>query len=207
MIDLKSKNHLLSHKQEFYDLFAVNPKDYDKITIDEFVKEVSKTADSIKFFDNPDLDRDARNSFKGDALEIFAEIFFNVYFADPALGITNYTPIEKGEDYGVDGIGTNVNDQAAAIQVKYRENPMEMIEYPDVAKTVMAATWKHKIDTTKKASVYIFTTGKGVNFRAEEISEDRMVVINREVIADKVNHNLTFWKILSETVYKALDEV
>jgi len=206
MIELKSKNHLLSHKEEYYELFAVDPKDYGSITIDEFVKEVSKIANSIHFFDNPDLDRDARNTFKGDALEVFAEVFFGVYFADPALGISNYTPIEKGEDYGVDGIGTNVNDDQAVIQVKYRENPMEMVEYPDVAKTVMAANWKHKIDTSKKASVYIFTTGKGVNFRVEEISGDSMIVINREVIADKVNHNLTFWKVLSETVYKALDE-
>lgn len=149
-------------------------------------------------------DEDAQNAFKGDMLEVFAEMFFTVFDAHPAVGLKDYKPISISEDYGVDAIGINVNGDKCAVQVKYRSNPLMKIDYPDLAKTYWAGRDIHGLSLTNNDTIFLFTTGCGVSHGVEHVGKKKVRVINRSVIAGLVDNNLSFWEQAEDMVVKSL---
>jgi len=153
------------------------------------------------------LYRDAMNKFKGDMLEVFSEMFFNIFGADEGVGIQEYTPGDIGSDYGVDATGTNVNGHSCAIQVKYRSNPLDNISYADIARTFTSAALQLNLKDVieQDHTVYLFTTANGVSVAFEKVMGRKCVLITRDVISTKVDNNKTFWQKCYELMYHTLD--
>ena len=86
---------LHSYPREYFDLYRMGENGF---TFRQWNNEVISMARRIP-------DEDTRNKFKGDMLEVFSEIFFYQFQSDEGLGITEYQPIEIGDDYGVDARG------------------------------------------------------------------------------------------------------
>ncbi len=166
----------------------------DKIsTIDSFVKKVELMA-PLKFpnASNDRREEDKLNSFKGDMLEVLCEIFFNIYASDPAVGLLDYTPVSLADDYGVDGIGRNVNGDHCAIQIKYRSNPLELIPLADMAKTYAAGRLLHGLPLNKDNSIFLFTTGKGITAPCHYVFNNIIRVIDRQIISGLIDNNQNF---------------
>jgi hypothetical protein len=177
-------------------------------TIGDFVSKVESLAETN--FPNAQCDEkelDKLNSFKGDMLEILTEIFFYVYSADPAVGIRDYVPVALSEDYGVDGIGTNVNGDRCAIQVKYRKNPIELITYGDIAKTDSAGRRRHNLPLEKNNTIFLFTTGEGITSACEQVFGNVIRVINRRIISGMIDNNNNFWESANDLILLTLDNL
>ena len=171
-------------------------------TIREWINNVDAMSKKISK-SNPEIDV---NKFKGDMLEVFAEIFFNSFQADERIGIRNYTPILIDSDFGVDAKGINVNGHACVVQVKYRTNPTDLITYSDIAKTFTAGVLQHKIPLyANDYTVFLFTTSSGISGAFNKIFEKTAVIILRKDIAEKVDNNKNFWLEAYSSIYETLD--
>ena len=185
-----------SFGQEYSNLFYTQTQDGSH-TIRSFIAEMHKMKRTIQ-------DKDTANKFVGDILEVFAEIFFNAFQFDSAVGITDYTPISIEDDYGVDAIGINTNGHKVAVQVKYRGNPKDLVTYEEIAKTHTAGYETLDLDLDKDKTIYVFTTANGVNYHCTEVLSRKLVVIGRNEIAYKVDNNVTFWKYAYEQIVEVL---
>jgi hypothetical protein len=155
------------------------------------------------------------DKFKGDSLEILAEIFFNLSGpVDPSsANVRNYIPT-MDEDYGVDGIGLNANNDQVAVQVKYRANPKDLITYADISRTFCDGTVKHNLNLIKPNTILLFTTSSGITTQCKKFfQEDRGIlkVLNFNKINDHIENNQSFWteawKLVQETINERINDV
>lgn len=146
-----------------------------------------------------------RSKFKGDCFEIFAELFFNAFENDPSVGLIDYTPIDSENDYGVDAVGRNANNDRVAVQIKYRTNPTDSITYSDLAKTYTSARRLENIDVDCNNSMFVFTTAYDVTNPCVKLFGPTLVVINFNVIDRYVTNNKSFWRNSFERVFNHLN--
>ena len=153
-------------------------------------------------------DEDTRNKFKGDMLEVFAEIFFAQFQSDEAIGITEYTPVDINDDFGVDATGKNVNGHQVAIQVKFRSNPAELISYADIARTYTSALMQlHMHDVYEHdRTVYLFTNSNGVTSAFTTVMQNKCVIITKHHIKTKIDNNSIFWNKAYQMIFDSLNE-
>lgn len=151
--------------------------------------------------------REDINKFKGDMLEVLSEIFFNCFGADEAIGIKEYSPIELNSDFGVDAIGKNVNNHNCVVQIKYRKNVNNLIEYSDISKTYTSALLQLNIPDVylHDHTIYLFTTASGVTGSFEKVMKNKVVIINRSIISTKIDNNKTFWEFASKEIGSSLE--
>ena len=196
---------ITSFKREIVSLFDLET---GVKTIGDFVARVEELAE-VKFT-NHKIDKNEENnykSFKGDMLEVLSEIFFHIFSAHPAVGISNYIPVALSEDYGVDATGTNVNGDGCVIQDKYRNNPISLIEYGDLAKTFSAGICLNNLSLEKDSTIILFTTGQDANGHAYHVLGKRLRVINRQIISGIIDNNHTFWQQAEELIMDTLDSL
>jgi glycyl-tRNA synthetase alpha subunit len=174
-------------------------------TIRDFINKVESLSLKYQDIKIPNEKNEKLNSFKGDMLEILGEIFFSVFSADPAVGLADYIPVPLSEDYGVDGIGINVNGDKCAVQMKYRANPLELILYSDIAKTYAAGKLTHNLPLDKNNTIFLFTTGNTITAACEAIFGKIIRVINRNIIAGKIDNNQNFWLQAERLIMDTLD--
>lgn len=189
-------NHLSAYPDEYLSLFG-SPKDGEDDTIREFINALERITgpNGIEFRDQQD-----RLKFKGDALEVLSELFFTRFNSDPAIGLTNYTPISIEEDFGVDAKGTNANGDLSMVQVKYRSNPSEVVTYSEIARTFASGILQQGLDPTKERTIFVFTTAVDVSWQCRQIFENKLVVVGREIIAREIDNNRNFWRLCFEDV-------
>lgn len=168
-------------------------------TIGEFVKQVDQLAKQLPI--------NQHNSFKGDMFEVFGEIFFNIHSADTTVGLTDYHSVPLSEDYGVDGIGTNVNGDLCAIQMKYKSDPLEVVKLEDIAKTYSAGRLRHNIPLENNDTIFVFTTGNEITSPCQVVFGRLVRVIDRKIIAGKVDNNQTFWGEAQDLILNTLDSL
>ena len=205
--------------QDYYDIFSYMLSLKENASIRELVNKVERSSTVYQnkideqaglFFDSEEAKcayvKDKVNKYKGDLLEIFSEIFFLEYQADPAVGVKDYTPVSITDDYGVDAIGFNVNGHKVAIQVKYRANITDRIDYESVAKTFTSAVCQHSVDPTNDNIIYVLTTAQGCEYPPEKVLAGKLITISKSIIANKVDGNLIFWENAYKAVYEKLDQ-
>jgi len=153
------------------------------------------------------LHADDLNKFKGDMLEVLSEMFFHAFGADEGVGVVEYNPVELSSDFGVDATGRNVNGHNCVIQVKYRGNPADLVTYSEIARTFTSAVLQFNMEdvAVHDHTVYLFTTSGGVTAAFEKVMERRCVIINRSIIATKIDNNKTFWEGAYREMFNTLD--
>lgn len=186
-----------SYPNEYFELYTLAK---DGFTFRQWNNEVSRLSHRID-------DLDTRYKFVGDMLEVFSEIFFTQFHSDESVGITEYTPVDINEDYGVDAIGVNVNGHKSAIQVKYRSNPADLITYADIARTYTSALMQlHMTDVYEHDhTVYLFTNSGGITGAFTKVMQNKCVIITKNEIKTKVDNNLTFWDNAYRMIFDTLN--
>ena len=192
---LKSR-HIAAYPEEYLELFRT-PKDGDMDTIREFVNAIERLAGPSGI---PFRNDDDRHKFKGDALEVLAELFFTRFHADPAVGLSEYVPVYLDDDFGVDAKGNNANGDLSVVQVKYRHNPADVVTYADIARTFASGVIQHRLDPSKPRNVFVFTTAKDVSWQCRKVFDDKLVVVGKAFLGREINNNRNFWKSCHEEV-------
>jgi len=167
----------------------------NNVTLKEFMKFVEKETTGIE-------NDDQRMTFKGDMLEILAEIFFKAFSNSPQVGLTDYEPIPLEKDYGVDGFGINAAGKKCAVQIKYRSNPEDLVLYSEMARTYTSAVIQLNIPLEGNDCLYVFTTASRVTTACKTVFGKKLRVINRDIISNEINNNINFW----ELAYKEIEE-
>jgi len=200
MIPLLNADKIYTYFEEVAFLFDSN----DGVkTIGEFVKQINHLSN--KYVDPIDPTDDKINTFKGDMFELLGEIFFNGFSNDPAVGIRDYEVVPLDEDYGVDAIGTNANGDRVAVQYKFKSKPMDSVEYAAIARTYAAGRRRHKLDLDKPDTIWLVTTGNGTTGPCKEVFGDSLRVIYRDILAGKIDNNMSFWKGAEEQIEATLN--
>jgi hypothetical protein len=177
-------------------------------SIADFVRMVDFLSD--KYVENkglPNEDHDKSNTFKGDMLEILSEIFFGVYYADPMVGVRDYTPVALSEDYGVDAIGINVVDNQVAVQCKFRSNPSEAITYEDMAKTYAAGRKRHHLALEDDDTLFLITTCNSVSKACKHVFGSQLRLIGRDIISLRIDKNETFWQEAEQRLVATINKL
>jgi hypothetical protein len=174
-------------------------------SIKEFINRVEVL--SQQFVSEDDPDNKAVNAFKGDITELLAEIFFGAFGNSPRVGLINYHPVPLSEDYGVDGIGQNVNGDAVAVQVKFRSNPLDYIDYASMARTYTAGRIKHGMYLDRDNTLFLFTTTYDVTPPCKAVFGNILRVIDQYIIAGYIDNNISFWKEAEERIGATLDSL
>lgn len=183
-------------------------------TIKEWIRRVDRmsldfiTDDSKEEIDEEDEHRkDTANKFKGDMLEVFAEIFFGAYQNDPVVGIKDYKPVPLSEDYGVDATGINVVGNPVAIQCKFRSNPSEAIKYRDLTKTFFAGRDLHHLPLNYDDAVIVLTTCNNLNKHVKRTMGSKVRLIGRSMISLRVDNNVSFWSEAEQRIIATIDKI
>jgi len=189
-----------SYPQEYltlYDFMSSGDKD-----LRDFMNKVEEIT-----FSNTSLETDDdKFKFKGDMLEVLSEIFFSVTSSDERYGLSDYTPVEIQDDYGTDATGRNVNGHQCAVQVKYRRNVTDKIEYTDLAKTFVSGLKRHECDLHQPHTLFLFTTCSGVTIAAEEVLGDHLVILDYNIINKTVSHNINFWEYAYNSIVDKVED-
>lgn len=139
--------------------------------------------------------------FVGDWFEAFAEFFLKTFDNDERFGVKNYTPAVLEEDLGVDGYGICYDDtkgvHKCVVQVKYRLNSQDEIDYSCLARTFTSGIKQFDIDPEVDYNVILFCSCKGANLNAQKVLEKSLYVIDDKAINKEIN-NVSFWQSFSD---------
>lgn len=162
-------------------------------SISAWVSKVSKEAAALNY---PGVTPDDRQKFKGDALEILTEYMMKVTPVSPTQGLSDYKCVPDRDDYGVDAIGSK-NNNIVVVQCKYRENPLELINYSDLARTFTQGVLQFKLDPTVPKCVWLVTTAYNANHNSHyvfnELGPKLLHVISMDHLSYNLDGNTDFW--------------
>lgn len=209
MRPLLTEQHVAMYTAQCVNLFHPETGVKD---IKNFVRRVD--ALSLDFIDDHgsdnednENDTDKANSFKGDMLEVLAEIFFDMFHADPMVGIRNYTPVPLVEDYGVDATGINVVGKPVAVQCKFRNDPSAAITYADMARTYTAGQKRHHLALDADDTLILFTTCLNVTKACKQVFGAQLRLIDRNIISIRIDNNKAFWEEAEQRIVATINKL
>lgn len=198
---LKLRGHLTKYYKPvcilFEDMKNRLPTNAASASLKSFVDYVENTA---KTFPDPD----SALTFKGDMLEILAELFFKAFENDPAIGLTQYEAVSIVDDYGVDGYGRNAAGKTCAVQVKYRHNPKDSVLYAEIARTYASGMLQLDLNLEGDDRIFVFTTANEVTPSCSKVFGRMLRVINGEQISRMIDGNVNFWECAYNEVKETL---
>ena len=192
---LKTAGHVKKHYKACCTIFDVfNNRRGVGVTFEDYLVEIEKWASKIQD-PNPVIQQDKRNTFRGDMLEVLAEIFFGAFANDPAVGLTGYTPVPLPKDYGVDGVGNNAAGTDCAVQVKYRGDPTDLVTYAEIARTFTSAVLQMNLPLYNGSdNIFIFTSAYDVTVACKTVMGNKIHILNRGIIQNKIDNSVSFWE-------------
>ena len=189
---------IYEHKHSFAGIVNDVVKDRSNI-----IKTLSDYETKIINISNKYEDAEA-NKVKGDMFEVLSKIFFDSFALSPHVGISNYEMITLSDDYGVDAIGENAAGTKAAVQVKFRSNPKNLVTYTDLSKTFTYSIVRGWSEPNEANSIWLFTNSFGVTPACTTVLGNRLKIINRDIIEHYLDNNKKFWEMFIKKLYKIL---
>lgn len=185
--ELNTKHHMNVNKLKKY-ICEFGHKFYDEM-IKKIPEEVNETLDDEK-------KKEIYTRFVGDYFEAFAEFFLKTFDNDSRFGVKDYHPAIETEDMGVDGYGLCYNDTTGenkcVVQVKYRVDTMNEIEYSALARTFTQGVMEFGVNPNIDNCIILFSSCKGANYRAHNVLKNTLFEINDKKIDNEIN-NVQFW--------------
>ena len=133
----------------------------------------------------------------GDGFEVFIEGFIKLTENDNRFGISNYTPVQSKDDYGVDGFGNNIRQNKSAIQIKYRKDPTYFLTAQNDGLDSMVTEALHEgvmFGEGKDYRHFIFTSAKGLNNKTDDNKfRGKVKCYGIDDIKTIVDNNQNFW--------------
>lgn len=147
------------------------------------------------------------NDYVGDAFEFLVELIIKLHPVDNRLGITNYIPVQSG-DNGVDGYGVNMDGEKCAIQVKFRGDvTTNLSATKDHLDSFIVEALSNEVLPLKKQEKgcpkhYIFTTAQGLHHytETEKWKAFNIHIIKWDTLKRMLDNNYLFWDKCREIV-------
>lgn len=169
-------------------------KHLSSTTFAAWVSEVRKASLVISW---PGISIEDRLTFRGDALELLTEFLVKSGQLNTKTGLQDYKCVPLKYDYGVDATGINVNGDFTVVQCKFRRNPLDLIHYSDLARTltqgVLGFGLSGKLDVEKKKNIWLVTSAMDANHNAQTILGKSLHVIGYNHLSKTLDGNKAFW--------------
>lgn len=200
---MEENNKIITYRKYLSELFPQTKtdtslkgliRDIKKIGNNIGIAEVGLPKDDFKYDEEF---KKKKNEIVGGIFECFCMGFNHVLQNDSEVGLKNYKTTTSNNDYGVDFTGTNAIGTDVSGQIKFRDNPNDIVEYGDLCKTDVSARRRFKIDTDKPTSIWLITTGKPSHILLKEFGES-LKVIDRDLISRKIQGKPFFWEEIHE---------
>ena len=151
--------------------------------------------------------KDGINKMKGDLFEIFVEALIHLCGSHSSMCISTYTPIESGNDNGVDGTGLCLKSNPLTVQVKFRSKIESEVVSKDIKQFWGQSIVKYGVDKDVVGNMVIVTNCAGVNwYTLKEVLLGKARVINRDDILMILKNNNCFWDNLRAMIERSLQE-
>ena len=141
------------------------------------------------------------NKYTGDAFEVFCEYFIKSHGASSEVGITDYRPLKRlgctDKDTGADGLGIGTNLKPAAVQIKFKSNPTQVLAAnEDHLTNLTTAAWgRYRVDVNDTQNLLIITTGKELaTFTRDEMLQGKVRCLGYKELCKMLDNNLAFWE-------------
>ena len=151
-----------------------------------------------KFSERDPLNYDP-DKYKGDAFELFIELFLMLHPNDNRTGVYDYKPTQDN-DNGVDGIGRNIKGERSVVQIKYRSNVTDVLTTNEAHLSNMITdgmlTYGVVADMENKKNFrhFIFTTASGLHFYTEhEMFKNKVRCFSYKHFKSMLDNNKPFW--------------
>jgi hypothetical protein len=184
---------------------------FSKRNFNDFLKELESISDLYEEYGYQDIEleelKSGKNKFIGDLFEIFAEVFFIQFKSDNRIGVFDYIPVASDDDNGVDGFGKNIIGLPCTIQVKYRGNPTYKLTERDIKQFGLQSIINYSVDWKRNDTMIVFTNCAGLHWYTEsQVFDNKLRVINGEVIASLIDNNEGFWQTFKEIVTETIKD-
>ena len=183
-----------------------------------FANRLEKQAIKKGTLGNGEIDKDIVNKYKGDAFELFIEVFVRIFGADMFIGIDpqSYELIDSNDDYGVDSKGIGTNGKIHTIQIKYRQGNYVLTANGDhltnfrSLSTMSVKSGGFGVNPDDKCklrrkrikdtcNMTIIHCGKEIHYDCKKNMLDDVREINRKDILRRVDNNDIFWNSFRES--------
>lgn len=206
----------ISHSS-FLNLFIKNPNIFRELfncnNMSQLTKNIIDISEDWELYGYKEVE--GSDKLKGDLFEIFAEIFFKLTSSDSRVGVTDYTPGESTDDYGVDGYGVAMNGLPCTVQVKFRSDTTTQLTIKDLKNFQGLSYRKYKVPVDSTKNLFIFTNCRGIHWNTEtKVMESSVITFcsfngeSNHSLNNLLDDNLSFWrnveKIVNENTKKYL---
>ena len=135
------------------------------------------------------------NRLKGDVFEIFIEGLLKVLGAHPAIGVYNYKPERRENDWGVDGFGLGADSKSLTVQIKYRADPKMELNKDVIGQFPYQSIIAYGVDLHSNTNLLLITSCNGLHpITRSQVFLSKIREINIEQIKNLVDDNDAFWK-------------
>jgi hypothetical protein len=148
----------------------------------------------------PGITFDHRLSFRGDALELLTEYLLKSCPNHNKQGVSQYSTVPLHNDYGVDATGFNIIKEPIVIQCKFRNNPLDLVHYSDLARTFTSGVISYNLNPNAKKNLWLVTTANDANIQAHKVLGNRLHVLGKSHLQTQVDGNIVFW----DNFYKSI---
>lgn len=105
----------------------------------------------------------------------------------------------------MDGTGVNAAGTDCAVQVKYRGDPTDLVTYAEIARTFTSAVLQRNLPLYNGSdNIFIFTSAFDVTVACKTVMGDKIHVLNRGIIQNKIDNNVNFWSYAFENIKETL---
>ena len=189
--------NLYNKDKKIFDLVFKDTKSLSQLS--SKIIKVSKSFDKLAYKDDDKL--------KGDLFEIFSECFFKLLSSDNRIGVYNYQPAPSIDDYGVDGIGTGMDNKPLTVQVKFRSDVTTELTQEDIKQFAFQSIVTHNVDKDTRTNMIVFTNAKSLHWVTEQrVFSGRVRSIGFSEISQLVDNNLVFWNNLMDLISKTISK-
>lgn len=173
---------------------------HDLVSLFNSVTTFDEFKDRLEYQSELDKHSIKKEDYLGDGFEFFVELLLRSFPFDKRLGIdgTDYEPVKKSEDMGVDAYSKNLENRTCAIQIKYRSSPKYVLSRKDDDLGSMIEESGHKkivyAEDDELYRHFIITSAMGMHHRTEHDKfRNKVKCINNKNIAKIVDNNIAFW--------------
>lgn len=208
IIEHESFANLFTKNNEiFTKLFGRNKFGADLIKFGTLVGRINSVCEKLMpeyidtYPDDYNKPGSGLNRFKGDVFEIFINAFLLILGSNANVAVYGYEPVEKKNDWGVDGHGKGSDDKALTVQVKFRSEYGMELKSEDIGQFPYQSILAYGVEINNPNNLLLITSCKGLNpITATQVFRGTIREINGEMIRNLIDDNRVFWKNLLDII-------
>lgn len=200
-------NLFLKNNDIFTKIFGKNKFGEDLLKLGTLISRINNICEKLMpdyvdvYPDDYNMPGTGLLRFKGDIFEIFINAFLLIRGSESIVGVYDYKPEKKAEDWGVDGYGKGTDNKPLTVQIKFRsEYDLELLS-KDIGQFGFQSLVTYGVDVNTSSNLLLITTCKGLNPKTHsKVFRSKIRTLNGDILKFLVDDNYAFWNSLQDII-------